>query len=80
MTRRAQQRLLDGGYPRRMGDPALLYPSMALADIEIRELPMVDSDRLGQPDRPIPVTMPTRSAQPVNAKTAAAIRSSASGD
>ena len=40
-----------------MGDPALLYPSMDLADIEVRELPMVDPDRLGQPDRPVPVAV-----------------------
>ena len=40
-----------------MGDPALLYPSMGLADVEYRELLLVDRDRLGQPDRPIPVAV-----------------------
>ncbi len=40
-----------------MAPTGLLYPSMELADLEYRELELVDAARVGQPDRPIPVAL-----------------------
>ena len=47
-----------------MGDPALLYPSLDLADDERREIVLTDPGRVGQLDRPIPVAVRWSSSAP----------------